>query len=155
MSLDSILSIGAIIMSGIAILVSFLTVRWQMKQEDKRQTIDLSSSYYKDIYWEYLIKKIPEARSFVSHSKFDNEILGTDTIIDELNNIRRDSIFFKFTDENFYNNICEKFQNLEDKYVKADKMIAKKYEEFNDEVDVMLSEIYDLITSKYTGQKTK
>lgn len=155
MSLDSKLSFWALGISVAAIGVSLFTVWWQMRNEDKRQTIDLKSSYYKEIYWEYLIKKIPEARSLVSHNQRKNKILGTDTIVDELNNIRRDSIFFRFTDEDFYNDICEKLQNLEDKYVKADKMISKKYDEFNQEVDEMLVEIYDLITSKYTGQKIK
>ncbi|MDT2872880.1 hypothetical protein P7H79_05790 [Lactococcus lactis] len=151
MSLDNKLAIWAIVISILAILVSAGTVIWQGCQERKRQKIDLKSLFYKDIYWEYLIKKIPESRNFVKHSAIENKITGTDKITDELNNIRRDSLFFKFTDKTFYDGICEKLENLEDKYVKADKMILAKYNEFNKEVDIMLTEIYDMITSKYTG----
>lgn len=151
MTLDNTLSIWAIGISLIAILVSICTAIWQGCQETKRQKVDLNSGFYKDIYWEYLIKRIPESRNFVKHNTVENKITGTDNIIDELNNIRRDSLFFKFNDRNFYEEICEKLQNLEDKYVKADKMILAKYDEFNKEVDLMLTEIYDTITSKYTG----
>ncbi|MGF2154927.1 hypothetical protein [Lactococcus lactis] len=151
MSLDNKLALLAIGMSFLAIVVSGLTAMWQVFQERKRQKIDLNSLFYKDIYWEYLIKKIPESRNFVQHSAIENKITGTDKITNELNNIRRDSLFFKFTDNEFYQEICKKLENLEDKYVKADKMILAKYDEFNKEVDILLTEIYDMITSKYTG----
>ncbi|MDG4984413.1 hypothetical protein OGZ51_09685 [Lactococcus lactis] len=154
MTLDNKLSVAAIIISILAILGSFFTVFWQGRQSANRQKIDLESIFYKDIYWDYLVKKLPESRNFVQHNTVENRITGTDNIIDELNNIRRDSLFFKFTNENFYEEICEKLQNLEDKYVKADKMILEKYDEFNLEVDEMLTEIYDMITSKYTGSDT-
>lgn len=153
-TLDNKLSFAAIIISILAIGGSFFTVFWQGRQNASRQKIDLESVFYKDIYWDYLIKKIPESRDFVKHNGVENRITGTDNIIDDLNNIRRDSLFFKFTDENFYEEICEKLQNLEDKYVKADKMILAKYDQFNIEVDQMLTEIYDIITSKYTGTDT-
>lgn len=152
-SLDNKLSIWAIVISVIAIIVSIGTSIWQGFQERKRQDIDLKSIYYKDIYWEYLIKKLPAARELVGHNKSENRIVGTNTIIEELNNIRRDSLFFKFIDREFYDNICEKFQDLEDKYVSEDKMTQRKYEEFDKKVDEMLSEIYDMITLKYIGHK--
>jgi hypothetical protein len=143
----------SVIVSIISILMSLSTAYFQRRLSKKSQKISLESIYYKEIYWKYLVGKIPDAREYVQFANSTKEVTDTDRIEEVLIDMRRDSLFFKFTDLNFYDSILFEITNIENKYVTADKMIYEKYIDFEKEVDSLLNEVYDMILSKYLGEK--
>lgn len=145
-SLELWLSFGAVIIS----IVSFA---WQTYKEDKYHKTNLESSYFNDIYMKYLIKEIPEGRKRIAFN--NGRLSGTDNIITTLNNIRQDSLYFMFNDKKYYDNICDKLQKLEDKYVEVDELTNEQFVIFLSDTENMMSEIYKIITNKYHGNKRK
>ena len=84
----------------------------------------------------------------------DDKLCDTDSLIDELNSMRRDSLFFKYHDKVFYENIHSKLQNLEDKLTKkSDLMDGDEYAEFISELNEDIGDIYVTINNKYMGKR--
>ncbi|MBA3926898.1 hypothetical protein [Listeria rustica] len=109
-NIDNALSILAIIISAGVLIV-------QIVIEKKVNKKNLEFNLFNDIYKEYLIKKIPEAKSFLTFS--ESRVTGTDTLVQVLNDLRQDSIFYKNTDEKFYLKLIKNVQEFEDDLVKT------------------------------------
>ncbi|MCH5250573.1 MAG: hypothetical protein J1E98_11595 [Lachnospiraceae bacterium] len=110
---------------------------------------------YKDIFIEYLIKKIPEARNKIHYG---NEILSDiDDLVNVLNDLRRDILFFKFSDNCFYRELYKKLQKLEDKLVtiSGKKIDADEFADFHKGLDEDIHNIYNFIMKKYIGKRVK
>lgn len=143
---ELILSIVAILISVAAIVIEWVEAKQNIR-------IGLEADYFSKIYQEYLMKKLPEARRLIRLNN-DGKLCDTDSLIDELNNMRRDSLFFKYHDKIFYKNIRSKLQNLEDKLTKkSDVMDGDEYAEFISELNEDLGDIYVTINNKYMGKK--
>lgn len=91
---ELILSIVAILISVAAIVIEWVEAKQNIR-------IGLEADYFSKIYQEYLMKKLPEARRLIRLNN-DGKLCDTDSLIDELNNMRRDSLFFKYHDKIFY-----------------------------------------------------
>lgn len=143
-----------LILALIAIIISISTAFFEFVWNTKINKINLEADFIKDIYIDYLMIKIPEARNIIHYS---NEILSqTDNLVDVLNDIRRSSLFFKYKDKEFYKKLCEKLQNLEDNLViKTGHISADDFAEFTNDLNDKIEEIYKIIIKKYIGKKIK
>lgn len=140
-------------LSGTAVLISIGSLMWQSYKEEKHHKTNLESSYFNDIYMRYLIKDIPEGRNRIVFN--NGHVSGTNNIIDTLNKIRQDSLFFKYKDEVYYKIISNKLQELENLYVEVDMLSTDEFVVFSNKTEEMISDIYQIVTSKYHGNKTK
>ncbi|MGX7202408.1 hypothetical protein BCR22_07460 [Enterococcus plantarum] len=142
-------------LSIIAVIVSVVSLFWQNYKENKHHKANLESEYFKEIYLDYLVNEIPKARKPIVFS--NGKIIGTDQMIEVLNNIRQDSLFFKFEDNKYYDQIYSKLQSLENKYVESSdvNMTNDEFSKFHSETDSSMTEIYRIITNKYIGNDTK
>lgn len=149
----SINNIVELFLSGVAIIISLAAILLELWGNQRLNKVNLESRYYDEIYKEYLIMKIPEARNKLVFN--NNKILGADTLIDVLNEMRRNSIFFKFHNKKFYDSLYGKLQCLEDELVeKSDKTLENdEFCSFTNEVNDGLEKIYDIILTNYTGKK--
>lgn len=143
MTIDNILSLGAIAIS----VGSFI---WQDIRNKKYHDADLEADYYKEIYWKYLISELPTARNRITYN--DGRVSSTNDIEDVLNKIRQDSVFFKFKDKKYYQNIIKKLQDLEDIYVEVDELDHDGFADFQNDTEKRITEIYKIITDKYLGR---
>lgn len=141
------------ILAIVAIIVSVGTLFWQSYKSEKHHTANLEAEYYKVIYWDYLLKKIPQARNLVVHSK--NGLTGESMIIEVLNNLRKDSLFFKYKDPKFYEDIKTKTQMLEDLYTDPGELDNDNFINFYCKAEKLLSEIYRIINKQYLGKKKR
>jgi len=141
-------------LSIIAIIISICTVVFEYLWNLKINKTNLEADFFKDIYGDYLMKQIPEARNVIH---YNNHIVSdVDTLIDVLNNIRHSSLFYKYKDKEYYKLLTEKLHELEDKLVeKAGTMSDDDYADFIQEINSDIECIYDIIMKKYIGKKIK
>ncbi|KST97857.1 hypothetical protein [Lactococcus lactis] len=139
------------ILSIIAIIISIGTLFFQNYKNEKHHRTNLEAGYFKDIYLEYLLKEIPRSRQKVIFN--GEKITGTDDIIEVLNLIRQDSLFFKYKSPEYYRKIVHKIQELEDKYIDPKVSDSDSFAEFHAEVEKLLSDIYRIIFDEYLGKR--
>ena len=143
-----------VIISIIAIIISIIVAFLELVRDFKINKVNLESEYFKDIYKEHLIYKIPKARGYI---KFDinDKMVGTDKLIDELQLLRQDSLYFQYNNHTFYRELKERTQKLEDFLVgKAEtKFICEDQTQAYKEIQTELNGIYKLISDGYLGKK--
>lgn len=139
-------------LSIIAIVISVITIGFEFFGGQRINRINLEAHFFEIIYNEYLLEKLPNARNKVVYN--NHMVTGTEELVDVLNNIRRNSIFFKYRDKKFYDNVCNHLQNFEDELVKKSdrKLEEEQYIDFVKCLNNSLEEIYDIIITKYTGK---
>ena len=142
-SIELILSILAIIIS---VAVAVGEYRWNKKIN---QT-NLDAEFYKEIYFEYLMKRIPCARQAI---RYNNEkVEDTGELQDCLNDLRRESLFFRYKDRDFYDKLKSLLQEFEDYLVTNSKgMDADEFSSFNNRMNKYIEEVYKIIMTKYKG----
>lgn len=143
------------VLASIAIVVSFFTLYIEQKSNKRINEINLDSHFFTEIYDGYLIKKIPKARMDICNK--NGTIQGVEKLVDELNNIRLDSVFYKYKDPVFFKEVAEALQNLEDYLAESINKTYDniKYESFLEELNAKILKIYQVITSNYIGNKKK
>ncbi|MBO5239147.1 MAG: hypothetical protein J6B50_10310 [Lachnospiraceae bacterium] len=139
-------------LSILALLISIGTAVFEYFWNIRINKTNLESELLKDVYKDFLMTKIPEARNFIHYG---NDILSdTDKLVDILNEIRHASLFYKYKDKKYYNYLCFKLQALEDKLVmKTGSMSNDDFVIFNADLNKSIEEIYDIIIKKYKGEK--
>lgn len=139
------------ILSILALAISIITAIIEYVWNKAINITNLESEFYKNIYFDYLMKKIPEARQEIRYN--NGKVCDVVKLTDVLNDMRQDSLFFKYKDKGFYNSLKQKLQNLEDYLVKSNdkEMDADDFVEFNSEINCKIEEIYDFIMKKYKG----
>jgi hypothetical protein len=136
-----------------AIMISVFAVFFEYYWSQKINRTNLEADFFKDIYGDYLMKELPEARRVILYS--NHVISDTDDLIDVLNEIRRSSLFYKYKDKDFYEKLCNQLQELENKLVNdTGKVIEDEhYVEFTKAVNQDIEHIYDTIMNKYIGKQ--
>lgn len=143
-----------LVLSVLAIIISVGSVIFEYFWNQKINRTNLEADFFKDIYGEYLMKRIPEARNVIH---YNNQIVSdTEDLINVLNDIRQSSLFYKYKDKGYYKILCGKLQGLEDKLVqKTGEMSDDDYAEFIQEMNADIEGIYDIIMKKYIGKKVR
>lgn len=141
-----------LVMSALALIISLVTAYMEYSGNKRINGTNLEATFYKDIYFEYLLKKIPTARQEIRYS--EQKIHDVEALIDVLNAMRQDSLFFKYKDKVFYERLKGSLQKLEDYLVGTS---GKKYEldDFTaavEEINKKIEEIYDCIMKQYNGE---
>lgn len=136
-----------LVLSLIAIIISVCCVVFEYFGSKRINKISLEADLYRDLYRDYLLKRIPEARNVIHYN--NNIVSDTNDLIDVLNDIRRDSIFFKYNDIQYYNILYRKLQDLEDRLVQGEgPMDRKQYDKFVEDINNDIKGIYSLIMMK-------
>lgn len=144
----------AIVISIISLVCSVgfsLITYWQ---NQKLKIVDLEANYFTEIYQGFLCKKIPQARSSM---KFLNRRLeGDQDFLDAISEMRRDSAYFKYSDEEFYGDVTQQLQKVEDYVVQVNNhpMIGDEEEkEFFRCLTAELQQLYRIISNRYHGKR--
>lgn len=127
------------VLAAIISVIAAIDVHIQNKKLNK---INLKAGYFDTIYKEYLIFIIPKARTYITF--LDGKLAGTDKLVNELNNLRRDSLYFFYSDRKFYDGLKNKLQTLED------YLIISQNEYFtSDEQKIVFENIQNDLTKIY------
>ncbi len=145
----------SVIVSILAIIVAAGVAALQYSSNKKDKQVALEAEYFRSIYSEHLLRNIPAARQeIIFDSTF--QLSGCDKLLDELNEIRRDSAYFQYQDPPFYKLLKEHLQSLENFITEAlnHKHMGEDQTGFNNKVCDGLTLIYRTISKRYYGEKT-
>ena len=140
------------VLSILAIIISLASLFWQSFKNEKHHRTNLEAEYYREIYWDYLLKKIPEARQKIKFSQ--DKVTGTKDMTEVLNLIRQDSLFFKYKNKKYYDKLIKKIQGLEDMYINPTVTDSDGFARFHLDTEKIISDIYEMITAEYLGHKS-
>lgn len=143
-SLSSVLSVIAIVVAIGTAIFEFFWNRVIFKME-------ISKDIAKEIYNDFLLVKIPEAREKISYNKKRKKIEGTESLEEILNEVRKASLYYKFSDKKFFTSLKKDLQNLEDYLVleSGNKMDEDDYLKVATIINASLENIYKSIISRY------
>ena len=146
------MDLAALIISILAFVLSILVAIAESKRDYKITKISIEFEFYREIYKDHLIKKIPEARRYMWISK-DGYLKDAQPLIDELNEIRRDSLYFLYNNKPFYSKLKKKLQKLEDYLIHSETevLIGEDQTAFLSGVQDQINGIYEVISQAYCG----
>ena len=142
---------ASLVVSIIALIISLISPIYSYIMSKKVNDINLKSEYIKDTYKEFLTKRIPEARRYVSFN--DNTLTGIGKLQNELIELRRALYFYKYSENDFYMDIKIKIQTLEDFVVNNEgcKFDDAEIENMQRQIEEMLTDIYESMNNKYNN----
>ena len=143
------LSIVAIIVSCIAIIVTFYLENRRLKKES-------DSKFFQDIYFSYMKLTIPKAEAKLRFNHDSNRIdeTGIDGLLSVLKNLRKKSSPYRFLDIEFYNQFTKFIENSEEFYSNKQNTMTdyQKFESFQVESRQKITELYDILNKKFQNK---
>ena len=147
----TIVDIVSIVLAAIAIVVSICTAIATYRQGKKGQRISLEAEYFREVFKDYLLNKLPNAWRRVSFAC--GKIIDDDDLQTCLNSIIKDALYFKFSKESFFIELKEMIESIEDELVNAHncRHNDREEDEFKKRISRMLHELYHYINKQYYG----
>ncbi|MBO0442196.1 hypothetical protein JZO79_01150, partial [Vagococcus fluvialis] len=102
------------ILSLIAIIVSVVTLLIQHYTGNKHNKINLEGEMFRKIYLESITITIPKFRNEMQYAKKSKKIHKIPQMQNQMNSIRFESLFYKYSDNKFYEKIELKTNDIED-----------------------------------------
>lgn len=142
------LSIIAIVVSCIAIIVTFYLENRRLKRES-------DSKFFQDIYFSYMKLTIPKAEAKLRFDYESNRIDGISGLLSVLKNLRKKSSPYRFLDTEFYNRFTKFIENSEEFYSNKQNTVTdyQKFESFQVESRQNITDLYDILNKKYQNKK--
>lgn len=133
------------IFASIALIVSFVGWYRESRAQKRAHEFDL----FRDVYQDFLIKRLPEARDRIRVT-VGGTVSQTDALIDELRALRKASIYFKYAEPQFFEELRDKLWALEDYLVELpDHVDNGQRKNFDGNVSQKLKDIYQYILKKF------
>lgn len=145
---DTLIAAIALVVSGISIVISCIT----LYQEKKMNLQNLQAIYFKEIFQEYLIYKIPQAALKLNFDGEGKLKVSYRKINDTMMKMIKGARYFVFADRDFYNDLKSKTQYLEDELaVLSNKRVQNKDEQDKAiiHINMIISDVVDFINKKY------
>ena len=149
------ISIIAILLSGLSIYISYnqnkKINRMNMKQNEKINKINMNARLYNEIFDIYLIERIPKARIYLRFE--NNKLVDSERICDTLADLRNSILYFRYADKNFYTDLCNQIDELEDYVMQCGnrESIQEEQGDVFHEIQDKLEKLYKTINDNYTG----
>lgn len=124
--------------------------------EKNFKTIQYNDTYFLSIYKDYMLTKIPQCLIKLTFTGM-NKLSGEADFIKLLQDMRRDSIYYQFTDNKFYCSLKSSLQDIEDKLTNAHKKeyLVQDQSVFLNEIHNMTKELYELLDRKRRFDRSK
>lgn len=136
------------IIALLAIIISIYTCNSQISFAKTNSVKNLESIYFNAIFKDILIYKIPKAQKKIYINE-SGKIQDDSDFIKLLNEIRNKSLYFKYTDKDFYDRLVKKLQDLEDYIVtRGNKQILDR-NIFLQSINEKVEDLYRLLIEYY------
>lgn len=139
------------IFAGAALIASGVSLYKSIKHEKKLNSINLISDFYLDVFKEFLINDIPIAREKLRFS--GNKLTGSKDLFNVLGKMKRKSLFFLYTNRNFFKNLKKEIDELE-KYISdsSNKTVdSSEQTEIMNMISTKIEKLFGLIISSLTN----
>lgn len=140
------------VLAIVAIIISIFSVYYQWRNDLKLNSVNLEAEYFQKIYEKHLLYELPQARKYIFFQ--NNRLKDYDKLMDELNAIRNDSLYFLYSDKQFYEELKFALQDLEDFLGNCGnkEFTTENQQVILDEIQVKIEEIYNIIIKRYHGK---
>lgn len=140
------------IIAFIALLISIVVAISEFLSNKKNNVSNLNAYYFNEIYREHLIKYIPSARNYIRFDR-NGKVVGHEHMIEEMKKIQRDSLYYKYTDSNYFGKLKQSAQAVENYLIGCDGQvyIGEEQADFYKELTELLEALYRIINKKYLG----
>lgn len=129
----------------LAFVLSVYSLYREKMTEKRAHEFDLFS----DIYKNFMVTRLPKARNSIRITR-NGKVSQIDGLINELNELRRASIYYQYAEPQYFENLRSKLWALEDYLVMLpDPLIGEARESFDFEVNKMLKAIYQCLLKKF------
>lgn len=147
------MEVAALVISILALILSAIVAIVEYIRDYKITKINVEFEFYRDIYKKYLTNTIPNARGLMFVDK-NGKLQDAEQLVEALCAMRRDSMYFMYSNKTFYNDIKKKLQKLEDLLVESGDRVFDAQDKVEFELDVQkyLEGIYELISKAYSGR---
>ena len=137
----------SVLLSAIALIISIYSIK--VAKTTHRAT--LASTVFSSIFQPYLVNIIPKGREKISFP--DGKIKGHKGLVDDLNELRRKILYFKYADSEFYEDLHEDIQAIENHIVEAmnTKHDSTAQLKFYAVLDEQLANVFCKINSRHMG----
>ena len=134
------------ILSLLAILFSVGGVIFEVYNSNKMNRITLENKYYEKIFDDILLYNIPKAREYLCY--VGGKLIGTKELQKAIISLRKNALFFKYNNLEFYNQLREISFDIEDYLINNEGEIARdEYVKFEKELDTKLEDLYTIIST--------
>lgn len=139
----------SIVISVLALVVSIIVVITNAIREKRIKQRDLNDKIFLEVYLNYMIKEIPEAVAKVGIVG-DGELSGAKEYAEVLRRVKLKSIYYRYSDNDFYNDITNKLSELEDYLVNNlnGKHTGDAQQKVLNDIQNKTREIYSLLNTK-------
>lgn len=137
-------------LSIIAIVISLFTLFIEFYRDLKINKTNLKSEYFKQLYFEILLEKIPKSRNDLVFGN-NGFLLNYDSFIGLFFMILDKSMYYKYTDSKYYYNLKESIESLEDYVFEAANVSfsAELRQSVLSDIDERVENIFSVLTDKY------
>ncbi len=141
---------GSDIVAIASLGLTFVIFLYQALRERKQSRANLNSEYFRELYSRYLLSEIPQSRTRIVFDK-DDKLCGFEDFINLINEMLRESLYYRYVDEEYYLELKTYIQDVEDYILEiANSTIAKELQDnVFSEIEEKLESIYICMTHKY------
>ena len=148
------MDLSSLIISVVSFIVSTISIIISFKQNQNINSLNIQSRYFEKIFDKYLIEEIPKARVYIRY--YNNRLADVDKLIDVLGKLKSDSLYFKYSKKNFYEELKENIDYLElfltNCSNNSESDSDKQYQNML-EIGNKITSIYTIINEYSTGSK--
>lgn len=151
--MQNILSIIAIVLSGLSILSSIVCYVISYFQNKKINRINMNARLYNDIFDDFLIDTIPKARTYL---RFDNNrLVDSEKLSEALTSLMNSILYFRYSDKEFYDDLCSQIKGIEDYVLECGNQdfVQEEQGRVFDEIQDKLEKLYKTINTNYIGNR--
>ncbi|CEJ75418.1 Uncharacterised protein [[Clostridium] sordellii] len=144
MTIDNILSV-------IAILISIGSVFYNNYSNGKVTEKTLNKDFFKNIYFEYIINKIPEAVMKLE-AKSDSATNECNNLNDLIHEVIDASTFYRYFDNEFYEDLLSKLIELDELTISASepKISSSTFRKYKEDIHKSFNSLYTLLKTYYS-----
>lgn len=148
-----VIDLIAIVISICSIFLSSAFAFVDYRRACRSAETELESENFKRVLTDVLVKSIPAARSEI-HFDQDKNIVGYSNLMDKLNKLKEEILYYKYSDKAFYAELLNAIGSIEDQIANARNTHAcNDQETFDQELTKKLEDLYQLCLKRYYGKK--
>ena len=142
----------SILLSLLAVIVSIESLRRTNNLTKKIAEKQLSTKFFEELYFEYIITKLPKSILEVKECSSTNLAIKSEKAQEIIIEILMQSQFYKYFDEKFYNTIRQTLINVEEILTKLQEPVIDSNNIFDLRRDLAngLNNFYDDLKNYYT-----
>lgn len=146
------MEIASLIISIIALIGSIISFIITFYQNQKITSLNLQVRYFEKIFDKYLIEEIPKARNYIKY--INNKLIDVDKLINVLDDIKIDSLYFKYNNNKFYKEVTNAIDDLTSFLSNCSNMNEPDQDKQSNniiEIGNKITVIYQIINTYSTG----